>query len=118
MYDGGEETGAGTMEQAGTTVLAANGDGAAGSSGNAGNGGSAGDSGNEGSGGSAGDSGNTGSGGNAAALPKKDDNMTCAASVLPLIGKTYRKEQLADYDYMMKHFYSVHTSTTAGRALR
>ena len=43
--------------------------------------------------------------------------MTCATSVLPLIGKTYRKEQLADYDYMMKHFYSVHTSTTAGRDL-
>lgn len=129
MYDGGEETGAGTMEQAGTTVLAANGDGAAGSSGNTGSGGNAGDSGNTGSGGNTGDSGNTGNGentgvgenaginGNAAALPKKDDNMTCAASVLPLIGKTYRKEQLADYDYMMKHFYSVHTSTTAGRDL-
>lgn len=30
-------------------------------------------------------------------------------------GKIYLKEQLADYDYMMKHFYIVHSSTTAGR---
>lgn len=30
-------------------------------------------------------------------------------------GKTFQKEQLADYDFLMKHFYSVHTSTTAGR---
>lgn len=29
----------------------------------------------------------------------------------------YRKEQLADYDFLIKHFYSVHTSTTAGRDL-
>lgn len=44
--------------------------------------------------------------------------MTCAAStVFPIVGTTYRKEQLADYDYMMKHFYSVHTSATAGRDL-
>ena len=123
MYDGGEETGAGTMEQAGTTVLAANGDGAAGDSGNTGSGGNTGDSGNTGNGENtgvgenAGVAENAGINGNAAALPKKDDNMTCAASVLPLIGKTYRKEQLADYDYMMKHFYSVHTSATAGRDL-
>lgn len=71
MYDGGEETGAGTMEQAGTTVLAANGDGAAGSSGNAGNGGSAGDSGNTGNGENTGVGENAGINGNAAALPEK-----------------------------------------------
>lgn len=32
-------------------------------------------------------------------------------------GKIYLKEQLADYDYMMKNFYSIHSSTTAGRDL-
>ncbi|PXX51725.1 stage II sporulation protein P [Hungatella effluvii] len=115
MYDGGEETGAGTMEQAGTTVLAANGDGAGGEGTSGAPGTTAG--GNAGNDENAGAVENAGMNGNAAALPKKDDNMTCAASVLPLIGTTYRKEQLADYDYMMKHFYSVHTSTTAGRDL-
>lgn len=115
MYDGGEETGAGTMEQAGTTVLAANGDGAGGEGTSGAPGAIAG--GNAGNGENTGVGDNAGMNGNAAALPKKDDNMTCAASVLPIIGKTYRKEQLADYDYMMKHFYSVHTSTTAGRDL-
>lgn len=30
-------------------------------------------------------------------------------------GVTYSLEQLMDYDFLMKHFYSVHTSTTAGR---
>lgn len=35
----------------------------------------------------------------------------------PIIGSTYVMEQLADYDFLMKHFYSVHTSTTAGRDL-
>lgn len=115
MYDGGEETGAGTMEQAGTTVLAANGDGVGGEGTSGTPGTTAG--GNAGNDENAGAVENAGMNGNAAALPQKDDNMTCAASVLPLIGTTYRKEQLADYDYMMKHFYSVHTSTTAGRDL-
>lgn len=36
---------------------------------------------------------------------------------LPVIGKEYVKEQLADYDFLMKHFYSVHSTTTAGRDL-
>lgn len=121
MYDGGEETGAGTMEQAGTTVLAAGGNGADGdgntggqgtvAGGNAENGAMAGSMASEA--GAAGGSADA----NAAGIPQKNENMTCAASVLPLIGTTYRKEQLADYDYMMKHFYSVHTSTTAGRDL-
>lgn len=44
--------------------------------------------------------------------------LTCSSNaVWPIIGTTYRKEQLADYDFLMKHFYSVHTSTTAGRDL-
>lgn len=34
---------------------------------------------------------------------------------LPVMGSTYVLEQLADYDFLMKNFYSVHTSTTAGR---
>lgn len=36
---------------------------------------------------------------------------------LPEGSKTYRLEQLADYDFLMKNFYNVHTSTTAGRDL-
>lgn len=36
-------------------------------------------------------------------------------SRLPLTGTGYVLEQLADYDFLMKHFYSVHSSTTAGR---
>lgn len=34
---------------------------------------------------------------------------------LPLTGTTYRLEQLADYDFLMKYFYNVHSSTTAAR---
>lgn len=37
------------------------------------------------------------------------------ATARRITGKTFQKEQLADYDFLMKHFYSVHTSTTAGR---
>lgn len=40
-----------------------------------------------------------------------------AAVQLPVIGNQYVKEQLADYDFLMKHFYSVHSSTTADRKL-
>lgn len=35
----------------------------------------------------------------------------------PITGNTYVLEQLMDYDFLMQHFYSVHTSTTAGRDL-
>ena len=35
----------------------------------------------------------------------------------PITGNTYVLEQLMDYDFLIKHFYSVHTSTTAGRDL-
>lgn len=35
----------------------------------------------------------------------------------PTTGNTYVLEQLMDYDFLIKHFYSVHTSTTAGRDL-
>ncbi len=32
-----------------------------------------------------------------------------------VVGTSYVLEQLADYDFLMKHFFSVHSSTTAGR---
>ena len=35
----------------------------------------------------------------------------------PITGNTYVLEQLMDYDFLIKHFYSVHTSTTAGHDL-
>ena len=35
----------------------------------------------------------------------------------PITCNTYVLEQLMDYDFLIKHFYSVHTSTTAGRDL-
>lgn len=44
------------------------------------------------------------------------DTLTGAMN-RPITGNTYVMEQLADYDFLMKHFYSVHTSTTAGRDL-
>ncbi|MFT4104411.1 MAG: stage II sporulation protein P [Lacrimispora sp.] len=51
-------------------------------------------------------------------LAEKDPALTCSSSsIWPIVGATYRREQLADYDYLMKHFYSVHASTTAGRDL-
>ena len=34
---------------------------------------------------------------------------------LPITGQVYSMSQLADYDFLMKTFYSVHPSTTAGR---
>ena len=33
----------------------------------------------------------------------------------PLIGTQYVMEQLMDYDFLMQHFYNVHSSTTASR---
>lgn len=33
----------------------------------------------------------------------------------PAVGTEYIPEQLADYDFLMKHFYTVHPTTTAGR---
>lgn len=36
---------------------------------------------------------------------------------LPATGVLYQLQQLEDFDFLMKHFYSVHTSTTAGRDL-
>ena len=37
------------------------------------------------------------------------------SSSFPVTGRQYSMEQLADYDYLMKHFFNVHTSTTATR---
>ena len=36
-------------------------------------------------------------------------------SELPIAGKTYLLEQLADYDYVIKNFYTVHPTAAAGR---
>lgn len=36
---------------------------------------------------------------------------------LPATGTLYQPQQLEDFDFLMKHFYSIHTSTTAGRDL-
>lgn len=33
----------------------------------------------------------------------------------PVTGTEYIAEQLADYDFLMKHFYTIHPTTTAGR---
>ena len=51
-----------------------------------------------------------------AALPSGQESRNSqAASARPVTGQTYSLEQLADYDFLMKTFYSVHPSTTAGR---
>lgn len=43
-------------------------------------------------------------------------NISKEASSQPVVaGKIYDRAQLADYDFLMKNFFSVHTSTTAGR---
>ncbi len=45
-------------------------------------------------------------------------SQTLAGSIdRPITGSTYVLEQLMDYDFLMKNFYNVHTSTTAGREL-
>lgn len=46
---------------------------------------------------------------------KADEKAAGKADELP--GTTYMLEQLMDYDFLMKHFYNVHTSTTADRGL-
>ena len=45
-------------------------------------------------------------------------SQTLAGSLnRPISGRTYVLEQLMDYDFLMKNFYNVHTSTTADREL-
>lgn len=44
-----------------------------------------------------------------------DGNEAAGGKAYP--GKMYSLAQLEDYDFLMKHFYNVHTSTTAGRDL-
>lgn len=53
-------------------------------------------------------------------LAQAGSSMNTAHAVkseLPVVGTSYVKEQLADYDFLMKHFYSVHTTATAGREM-
>lgn len=84
----------------------AGGEGLVGDGSSAGSGGLAGDGSSAGGGGPGGDGSSAGGGG-----PGGD-----AASAGSLAaGAAVSMAQLADYDYLIKHFYSVHTSTTAGR---
>lgn len=43
--------------------------------------------------------------------------MMAGTLPLPVTGTLYQPQQLQDYDFLIKHFYSVHTSTTADRSL-
>ena len=93
---GGEETGADTEENG---ALA---QGFRGTTGNGGQGGAAGGAGQS----AAGQSGSFAA------------SQTLAGSLnRPISGRTYVLEQLMDYDFLMKNFYNVHTSTTADREL-
>ena len=73
--------------------------------------------------GQTGDSGTDQSAGGAQALAQGETGAGAVPAGAALVGvtsravtgPTYVMEQLADYDFLMKHFYSVHTSTTAGR---
>ncbi|MCC8025111.1 MAG: stage II sporulation protein P [Clostridium sp.] len=47
----------------------------------------------------------------------RQDAVLVGSMNRPVTGSAYVMEQLIDYDFLMKHFYSVHTSTTAGRDL-
>ena len=53
--------------------------------------------------------GNPGAVGEAGGMGSQGSGVTQITDQVPLLA------QLQDYDYMMKHFYSVHASTTAGR---
>lgn len=64
-----------------------------------------------GAGGSSGD-GTFGDGSRQAVL---QDKVLANGAAFP--GRTYQLAQLEDYDFLMSHFYSVHTSTTADREL-
>lgn len=55
--------------------------------------------------------------GGGAVLSEKTAETLAGVIERPVTGRTYVMEQLADYDFLMKNFYSVHTSTTAGRDL-
>lgn len=48
---------------------------------------------------------------------KMTNGGALAASGVAYPGKLYSLAQLEDYDFLMKHFYNVHTSTTADRDL-
>lgn len=118
---GNEETG----ETGASGDGSAAGDGSVGLAGNGGAGRTGGSGGTGGPGGSdgAGAASGTGEGANSAAAggPADISAQIPAGALLvgkiarPVTGPTYMIEQLADYDFLMKHFYIVHTSTTAGR---
>ena len=63
------------------------------------------------------ESGHTKTGGNGEEPPVQlaENTAEAGAEALSAKGLVYPREQLADYDFMMSHFFSVHSSTTAGR---
>ena len=48
-------------------------------------------------------------------LPASGKSVHVARKSLTVTGTEYVMEQLADFDFLMKHFYNIHASTTAGR---
>ncbi len=48
-------------------------------------------------------------------LSSREPAEPASVTGLPQGGKVYSMEQLADYDFLMRTFYNVHPSTTAGR---
>lgn len=50
-----------------------------------------------------------------AAEEKTEAAASAQEGMLPVTGRTYALEQLADYDFLMKQFYNIHPSTTIGR---
>ena len=61
----------------------------------------------------------TGTGIGGTAGPGTEENMAGTEILqkngIAVTGTRYIEEQLADYDFLMKHFYTVHPTTTAGR---
>lgn len=50
-------------------------------------------------------------------LEETENGTVFATSKTAYPGRLFSLAQLEDYDFLMKHFYNVHTSTTAGREL-
>ncbi|MDO5417570.1 MAG: stage II sporulation protein P [Lachnospiraceae bacterium] len=71
-----------------------------------------------GTGGAAGAAEAGGAAGAAPGMPGPENAAVVARNETSLLpGRIYQLAQLEDYDFLMSHFYNVHTSTTAGREL-
>ena len=116
---GNEESGQQTLEEPG---VLASGEAAAGAGGTAQGGETVRGGGAGGAGGAKTESSQdlaAGAGGTASGYQGPNQSLETITGTLerPITGNTYVLEQLMDYDFLIKHFYSVHTSTTAGRDL-